>query len=112
MRAPTQAGGLDTGAMMAAVRAAHSAIHDCVLNMQGPRTAGLGCRGAKKTARACTSLRVSFSSSRSDSWRGSTVMPPFAPPKGMSITAVFHVIRLARLRSAAQVSVIHMHHAL
>jgi len=41
---------------------------------------------------------VSFSSSRSLRVLGSTVTPPLAPPKGMSMTAVFHVIRLARLR--------------
>jgi hypothetical protein len=46
----------------------------------------------------CTSLRVNFSSSRSLSLLGSTVTPPFAPPKGMSITAVFQVIKLAKLQ--------------
>lgn len=51
----------------------------------------------------CTSFLVSFSSSLSLSFLGSTVMPPLAPPKGMSITAVFHVIRLARLHIDAVV---------
>lgn len=45
----------------------------------------------------CTSFLVSFSSSLSLSLLGSTVTPPLAPPKGMSITAVFQVIRDARL---------------
>lgn len=55
-----------------------------------------GLRGRR--AGTCTSLRVSASSSRSDSWRGSQQMPPLAPPKGMSMTAVFQVMREARLR--------------
>ena len=46
----------------------------------------------------CTSFRVSFSNSLSLRLLGSTVTPPFAPPKGMSMTAVFQVIRLAKLR--------------
>mmetsp|Transcript_37421 Transcript_37421/g.94440 ORF Transcript_37421/g.94440 Transcript_37421/m.94440 type:complete len:265 (+) Transcript_37421:771-1565(+) len=50
---------------------------------------------------ATTSLRVSFSSSLSLSFLGSTVMPPLAPPKGMSITAVFQVISDAKLRTSS-----------
>src|SRR6266581_2363733 len=36
--------------------------------------------------------RVSRSSSSLDSFFGSTVIPPLAPPKGMSMSAVFHLI--------------------
>jgi len=47
---------------------------------------------------ACTSLRVRRSSSPSVRDAGSTTMPPLAPPKGTSMTAVFQVIREARPR--------------
>src|SRR6267142_743192 len=40
----------------------------------------------------CVNRRVSRSSSSFESFFGSTVTPPFAPPKGMSISAVFHVM--------------------
>jgi hypothetical protein len=45
-----------------------------------------------------TSLRVSFSSSRALSSSGETITPPLAPPKGTSITAVFQVLRDAKLQ--------------
>lgn len=45
-----------------------------------------------------TSLRVSFSSSRALRSSGCTITPPFAPPKGTSITAVFQVLSDARLQ--------------
>lgn len=47
--------------------------------------------------RACTSLRVIRSSSASVRSLGSQRTPPLAPPKGTSTTAVFQVVRLARL---------------
>src|SRR5437879_13813042 len=40
--------------------------------------------------------RVSRSSSSFESRLGSTVTPPFAPPNGMSMSAVFHVMMAAR----------------
>ena len=45
----------------------------------------------------CTSLRVSFSSSRGLNCSGSTTTPPLAPPNGTSSIAVFHVLSDARL---------------
>lgn len=46
---------------------------------------------------ACTSFRVMRSSSASVRSLGAQRTPPLAPPKGTSTTAVFHVVKLARL---------------
>jgi len=64
--------------------------------------AGMSSMGPTTSLIAPTSLRVTFSSSRTLRRFGSTVTPPFAPPKGRSITAVFHVIRLASERTSSR----------
>ena len=46
-------------------------------------------------------LRVSRSSSPIDSVAGSQATPPFAPPYGMSTTAVFHVMSEASARTSS-----------
>jgi hypothetical protein len=75
-----------------------SNTHDMMRESVFMSGAGMSSDGPMISLMACTSLRVSFSNSRSDRRLGSTVTPPLAPPKGMSMTAVFHVMRLARLR--------------
>mmetsp|Transcript_23306 Transcript_23306/g.58498 ORF Transcript_23306/g.58498 Transcript_23306/m.58498 type:complete len:265 (-) Transcript_23306:406-1200(-) len=63
--------------------------------------AGMSSRGPMMSRHFCTNRLVSFSSSRSLSVLTSTQTPPFAPPKGMSSKAVFHVIREARERTSS-----------
>ena len=73
----------------------------CVgLSQQINRVLGhLKLLSAQQKWRTCTSFLVSFSSSLSLNFLGSTVTPPLAPPNGMSMTAVFQVIKLARLHA-------------
>jgi hypothetical protein len=48
--------------------------------------------------------RVSPSSSRSESFLGSTMTPPFPPPYGMFTTAHFQVIHIERARTSSRVT--------
>mmetsp|Transcript_28219 Transcript_28219/g.71950 ORF Transcript_28219/g.71950 Transcript_28219/m.71950 type:complete len:224 (+) Transcript_28219:1236-1907(+) len=66
--------------------------------------AGTHTTGPRMCCSADTILRVSFSCSRTLSRRGSTATPPFAPPKGTSMIAVFHVLSAARLRMPSSVT--------
>ncbi len=51
-----------------------------------------------------TQPRQSLSFSVTESVEGSTTMPPLPPPSGMSATAHFHVIQVARARTVSIVS--------
>jgi hypothetical protein len=64
--------------------------------------AGMSSMGPMISLMAPTNFRVTFSSSRSLSFFGSTVTPPLAPPKGKSITAVFQVMSDARERTSSR----------
>ena len=70
--------------------------------MASPVAVGMGrfLHGGRVGSVTWTSFLVSFSSSLSERVFGSTATPPLAPPKGMSMTAVFHVISDARLHPA------------
>mmetsp|Transcript_9945 Transcript_9945/g.34288 ORF Transcript_9945/g.34288 Transcript_9945/m.34288 type:complete len:267 (-) Transcript_9945:403-1203(-) len=64
--------------------------------------AGMSVWGPTTPRKECTSFLVSLSFSISLRVEGSTVTPPLAPPKGMSITAVFHVISEAKDRTSSR----------
>ena len=63
--------------------------------------AGMSLSGPIKSWICSTNLRVSRSSSPRESLFGSQLIPPLAPPKGRSTTAVFQVIRLASERASS-----------
>ena len=48
--------------------------------------------------------RVMPSSSRTESFFGSQITPPFAPPKGMPISAHFQVIQIDSARTSSRVT--------
>ena len=58
--------------------------------------AGMSRSGPISTSISVAKRRVRFSSSRDDSFLGSTITPPLPPPNGMPTTAHFQVIHIAR----------------
>ncbi|OLB11703.1 MAG: hypothetical protein AUH07_09225 [Gemmatimonadetes bacterium 13_2_20CM_70_9] len=57
--------------------------------------AGMSRYGPSTIEMRWVKRRVRRSSSSFESFFGSTVTPPFAPPNGMSMSAVFHVMMAA-----------------
>ena len=64
--------------------------------------AGMSVSGPRMSWISSMNRRVSRSSSMTLSLWASTAIPPFAPPKGMFTTAVFQVIKDARLRTSSR----------
>ena len=58
--------------------------------------AGMSRSGPIRTSISVAKRRVRFSSSRGESFLGSTITPPLPPPNGMPTTAHFQVIHIAR----------------
>jgi len=63
--------------------------------------AGMSVCGPMVSPSSTMKRRVIFRRSSLVSCFGSQTMPPFAPPKGMSATAHFHVIHDARARTSS-----------
>ncbi len=66
--------------------------------------AGMSFSGPMRTLISVVKRRVRPSSSRMESFLGSTRTPPLPPPKGMPTTAHFQVIHMARARTSLRVT--------
>ena len=66
--------------------------------------AGMSRSGPMRTEISVKNRRLRPSSSRWDSFLGSTLTPPLPPPYGMPTTAHFQVIHIARALTSSSVT--------
>ena len=79
-----------------------SAIHPMIFGLVLTSGAGTSTLGPIASAIARMKFRDRRSSSASDKRCGSTLTPPLPPPNGMFMSAVFHVISMAKQRISSR----------
>jgi hypothetical protein len=82
-----------------------SAIHPMIWGLVLTSGAGTSTFGPMASAMPRMNARDNRSSSASDRSFGSTCTPPLPPPKGMFMSAVFHVMSMAKHRTSSKETV-------